>query len=818
MIPNAVTIRKMLPSLALGVFITLTAALFNCLIYGMRLPVRADGNRAASPKNGGGRTPDRSAGHIRSVLRAIAGLVNVSDDFTQEVMFSIRGPGDRPSTLDQIAVIAIDEDSLIRRGAWPWPNSDVARLLEKASGASVVALDILFPEPDRTSLVHFINRLDRLRGGKPDIDRLLQGEEAVLDNDQLLARQISLTRTVLGAALYNGIQPLNRPLDMKNNRAPEAVLPDGRSVPQEDLLLKGAQWALTDIPAIRNVRPPPLGEGFLNLFPGPNGVVRSVPLFAHVSDHAFSIPSGAPLRIAPSMPLEIIRAARGGDSYRINLRGDVVHIPEFMSAASGGDRYAAASVTILRGGEDILTIPLNELAEMEVGFRNHLGDFRVYPAWEVLEGRHEGAFGDKLVIIGSTVGGIGYVVSAGAANAELSIPEAHAAMVSAILKGDVMDSGYRHDFFWQQTAIIVSGLAVTAAILLAEPLGGMAATLLVLAGWVFVNYFLFFRRGMDVGLTLPLFSTIAVFIVLSLAKYLIVGRERRFIREAFQLNVSPSILGYLETHPDRLSSLQGDYRHMTVLFTDIRGFTSISEKLSAPDLARFLNEYFTPMSDIVMSHMGTVDKFIGDGMMTFWNAPADNPHHARDAAVSALAMLDRLAELQPGWTARGLPRIAMGCGINTGPMFAGYMGSERRKNYTVMGDNVNIASRLEDLNKTYSSGILIAESTREELGRDFVCRVVDKARVSGKASAVVIYELLGRGPATEEVAEELAAFGRVFDLYHEREFTAAESLLKELVFIRPAPLYKMYLDRVAVYKALPPPPDWDGTFSMAHNG
>ena len=252
------------------------------------------------------------------------------------------------------------------------------------------------------------------------------------------------------------------------------------------------------------------------------------------------------------------------------------------------------------------------------------------------------------------------------------------------------------------------------------------------------------------------------------------------------------------------------------LFSDIRAFTTMSERMTAPEVARFLNEYFTPMSDIVMKHMGTVDKFIGDGLMAFWNAPADNPHHARDAARSALDMIGKLSELQHNWTTRGLPQVSIGCGINTGPMFAGYMGSEQRKNYTVMGDSVNIASRLENLNKVYSSNILITESTREELGGEFIYRVADKVRVSGKAEALLIYELLGVGSASEEKSEELAAFTRVFQLYQEREFVTAESLLKELVFIRPSPLYKMYLDRLAIYKALPPPADWDGTFSMTH--
>ncbi len=801
--------RKLLPSLTLGVVITLLAALFNYVIYDRRLPARVLGNRVS----GGDPVPGQLPGPGSSPLRIIAGLLNLSDDLVQTTMYAIRGTGGFDSTQNRIAVIAIDEASLVRRGAWPWPRTDIAKLMEKAAGASVVCLDILFPEGDPTSILNYVETLELYTGQNIPIDQSVR-ERA--DNDRILARQISAYRTILGAVLIDGIEPTVKPQAMKNSHVPEVVLPDGSRIPGDGVLLKQVDYLLASISTLRNVTPRPAGEGYMNLFPTSRGVVRSIPLFAHVRDDAFSVLSGQPRRVVPSVALEMMRVSMDGDGYRINLRGDRVNIPEFRDSTSNGDHYVVESVQILRDESPLITIPLNELAEMEVGFRSHRNDFTVYPAWEVLEGMHDGAFSDKIVIVGGTVEGVGYVVSSGLPDPEVTVPETHAAMLSSMLKRDFMDSGYRHDYFWQQVAILTCGLAVTAAIILGNLVGGILVAAVMLVAMVLSNYFLFFKNGLDVGMTLPVLSTLAVLLVLMGSNYLVVGRERRFIRKAFQLNVSPSILGYLENHPDRLSSLQGEHRHMTVLFSDIRSFTTMSEKLSAPDLARFLNEYFTPMSDIVMGSMGTVDKFIGDGLMAFWNAPADNPDHARDAARAALLMVEKLDELQPGWTERGLPRISIGCGINTGFMFAGYMGSEQRKNYTVMGDNVNIASRLENLNKTYQSSILITESTRKDLGNDFICRVTDKVRVSGKEEAVVIYELLGIGPASEKKVEELAAFGRVFELYQEREFATAEALLKELVFIRPAPIYKMYLDRLAIYKALPPPSDWDGTFSMTH--
>lgn len=812
--PKVRDVRRLLPSLILGVFITLLAALCNYIIYDRRLPAMAVGNRVLSGEldnDGNLQLEERRTN--RPILRGLAAIVNMADDMATDTMYAIRGPGDYPPTKDKIAVVAIDEASIIRHGSWPWSRSDIARLMEKVNDARVVGMDLVFSDPDRTSLVNYIERFDALHGNKLDLSG---ADPESLDNDLLLARHIVNARTVLGAILYNGVPPGNLPKGMKNSPAFEVVFFNGTPAPPENVLLKKNQWALGNLPSIRDIVPQPQGEGFINLFPAPNGVVRTVPLFVHVSDQAFSVPSGHPRRIAPSLPLEVLRVYLNCDGYRINLRGDKVNIPEFRDPSSNGDRYAVQSVCLLRNGSEVMRIPLSELGELEVGLRNHRRDYTIYPAWEVLEGMHDDAFQDKMTLIGGTVPGVGMLVSTGLPGPEMSVAEAHAAMLSGMLKGDFMDSGYQDDYSWQQIAILASGLAVTVAIIFGDLVGGMIVSATAMLLIILCNYFLFFRRGMDVGITLPIISVLTVLAVLMATNYMVVGRERRFIRKAFQLNVSPSILGYLESHPDRLSSLQGEHRHMTVLFSDIRAFTTMSERMTAPDLARFLNEYFTPMSDVVMKNMGTVDKFIGDGMMAFWNAPADNPHHARDAARSALDMLSRLEELQHGWTMRGLPQVSIGCGINTGPMFAGYMGSEQRKNYTVMGDSVNIASRLENLNKMYSSSILITESTREELNGDFVYRVVDKVRVSGKAEALLIYELLGMGAVSEERSEELAAFSRVFELYQQREFVTAESLLKELVFIRPAPLYKMYLDRLAIYKALPPPADWDGTFSMTH--
>ncbi len=797
--------RNLLPLLALGVVLTILAAAFNYAVYERRLPAMAIGNPIIE------RDRIKSRQQNAPLSRIFAGLVNISDDFITDVMYAVRGPGEFPPTNDRIAVVAIDEDSLLRR-PWPWSRRDMAHLMDKVSDAKVVGLDLVFPEPDRTSLNKYVGAVGDLFGVELNAKNIAP---EIMDNDLYFADAMKNATMVIGNFIHDGEQVGEKIDGMAAPYELRVVNESNRPIEPADVLLKMGDSLIADLALIRATSSL-AGEGFVNLFPTPGGSVRTLPLFAHVADTAFSTGTEQARRMYPSLVMEVARIAFGGDGYRLVVRNDIVAMPEMHARNSRGDRHPVREVVVTGGGRDLLSIPLDELGALELGYREPATDYRVYPAWEVLDGMHNGEFTDKIVLVGSTVEGIGFIVSTGMPDADISVVEAHASILSAILKGDFMDSGYQDDYSWQQIFILASGLLVTVAIIFGNLAAGMIASGVCLLLVTIGNYFLFFRRGLDVGVTLPALSTLAVLVVQMIAKYLIVGRERRFIRKAFQLNVSPSILGYLESHPDRLSSLQGEHRDMSVLFTDIRGFTSFSERMTAPDLARFLNEYFTPMSDIVMKNMGTVDKFIGDGLMAFWNAPTDNPDHARDAARSALDMVDKLGELQAGWTSRGLPRIAIGCGINSGPMFAGYMGSNSRKNYTVMGDNVNIASRLEGLNKLYSASILITEATKSQLGHDFTCRVADKVRVSGKAEAVMIYELLGAGPVSDEESEELAAFARVFELYQMREFATAESLLKELVFIRPSPLYKMYLDRLAIYKALPPPQDWDGTFSMMH--
>ncbi|MDR1534004.1 MAG: adenylate/guanylate cyclase domain-containing protein [Planctomycetota bacterium] len=788
-------LSRTLPPIILGVGATLLVVLANYLIHVWRFSVKIEDSQAARS----GALPGaefRPASDALSLRRLLILIVNRSDALINDLMFFFRDDFPRGAGRERVVLVAVDRESIARFGNWPWPRDVIARILDRVSGAEAIGLDFMFNEPDRMSLENYLPLLSKAGGLPPGAPAL---DPSVLNNDLRLAGAISRVRTVLGV-LFTQTSPSRVPAAPAEFQRFEFLRPNGEPVSGADTMLWRSRGVIRNLDTLRAAQKAGGGEGFLNLFPDSDGGVRSIPLFGNVA------PGGVGWRTYPSFPLEMLRVSLGGEGYRILLRdGD----------AGGGNHYSVREVEIL--GPDrrgLLRLPLDEMGQMEFNFRNANQGLRIYPAWEVIGGRYDGAFADKLVIVGKTYDEFGYQIPVFTTDREFSLPGIHAAMLAAMLDRDFMVFSFHDSHFRQQAAIIGCGLAATAAMAFGSMGVGLMVSLLSLLAVVLGNYHWYFREGQTVGMTMPLAAILFFTVVQLVSDYLLVGRERRFIREALSQNVSSSILGYLERHHDSLSSLQGEQRNMSVIFTDIRGFTSISEKMTAPELARFLHEYFTPMFDIVMEHLGTVDKFIGDGLMAFWNAPADNPAHARDAAGAALDMLDRLESLQKDWSGRGLPRISIGCGINTGPMFAGYMGSEQRKNYTVMGDNVNIASRLEGLNKIYSSNILISESTRSALGGDFICRVADKVRVSGKEIAILIYELMGRGEGTDEDREELATFARVFELYLMREFTAAEALLKELMFIRQAPIYNLYLDRLAIYKALPPPPDWDGTFSM----
>ncbi|MBD3304992.1 hypothetical protein GF339_01410 [candidate division KSB3 bacterium] len=291
--------------------------------------------------------------------------------------------------------------------------------------------------------------------------------------------------------------------------------------------------------------------------------------------------------------------------------------------------------------------------------------------------------------------------------------------------------------------------------------------------------------------------------------------NRNKVKGAFQQYVSTAVVDEMLRHPEKLH-LGGERKVLTVLFSDIRGFTSISEGMESQDLVEFLNAYLTQMTDIVLKYDGTLDKYMGDAIMAFYGAPVDQEDHPQRACASALEMMHRLREMQTAWRAQGKPPLDIGIGINSGVMTVGNMGSVKRFDYTVMGDNVNLGSRLEGTNKQYGTNIIISEYTYQHIQGQFVTRELDLVRVKGKAEPVTIYELVGReGEVAEEMLQGISQFEAGIAAYRAMQWDAAiEHFTAALTHYGNDMPSQLYLTRCQTYQQTPPPKGWDGVYIM----
>jgi adenylate cyclase len=312
----------------------------------------------------------------------------------------------------------------------------------------------------------------------------------------------------------------------------------------------------------------------------------------------------------------------------------------------------------------------------------------------------------------------------------------------------------------------------------------------------------------------PMIQVIFIYIAITFYKYLTEERKKKHLKSTFSKYVSPSIVDEILKDPENIQ-LGGRKQRMSVFFSDVRGFTTISEKLDPQVLSSVLNEYLTPMTNIVFENKGTLDKYMGDAVMAFFGAPIFFQDHAKYACRCAIQSIVKLKEIQEQFKARNLPTIDIGIGVNTGDMSVGNMGSDTVRSYTVMGDAVNLGSRLEGINKEYGTRIIISEFTHEDVKDSFTTREVDWVRVKGKYKPVKIFELICEGAASNEKQQVLKLYNEGYRLYRERNFDDAREYFKQALVVDPIdPVSGLYIERCEEYKQEPPPQDWDGVFIM----
>jgi adenylate cyclase len=699
-------------------------------------------------------------------------LLAALDNRLIDSMFTWRGP---LATTGQIVIVDIDDRSLQELGQWPWPRNLVGKLAAKISngGAKSFGFDMVFPEKDRTSPCEQLPALASLFPDfftKAKIKKFQTRPE--LNNDLIMGDILEQTPSISGYVFRFADD------GMKNTDQlpfPSAIIRTKPVTSFEQINMMEAYRAIVNIEEVAMAE----SEGFFNVFPDSSGTIRQAPLFISLDNIPY-----------PSLALEVLRVGLAEKELTIHLSSQIKNEKKGIIGISVAGRQ----------------IPTNDQGQISINFRGPDHTFFYISAVDVIQGKTR-VLQDKFVLIGTSAKGLGDLRATPFSSAFPGV-EVHATIIDNILAADPLSHDMYSETGMTFTLVIIGGLFLTVLLAFSTPLAGGLGGILLILIIICGNYYLFFLNNKILGLTYPLLSNFIIFLAVTLSNYFFEGRKKRFLHNAFAHYVPPAVVDKIVRTPSGLA-LNGEVKIMTVFFSDIRDFTSISEKLDPDQLSSFMNEYLTIMSDIILSYNGTVDKFIGDAIMAMWGAPLDDEEHAANAVRASLQMMTTLKELQQSRQKRNLPKVDIGIGLNSGEMRVGNFGSLQRFDYTVIGDNVNLASRLEGLNKTYGTNILISAATRQELGDKFICRPIDVVRVKGKEIPVKIYEPLKESKGDELLAE-VELFKQAFDYYQARNFTEAKIILTRLQQDRPCKLYSLYLERITAFVIEPPPPDWDG--------
>lgn len=699
-------------------------------------------------------------------------------DFRAKVFDTYQAIAPRPYQPLPVYIVDIDDESLAREGQWPWPRTLLARLTENlaASGVAAIAFDILFAEPDRTSPEAIREQWRNQSGFGEALDTLSR----LPAHDTLFANAIADAPGVLGVAFSN-----NTTTRASRSLAGFAVAGDdiGPYVPR-------FSGAVSNLPILDRVAS---GYGALNFIPDHDGILRRVPtVLLHDTD------------LYPSLAAETLRVAQGARTYVIKAAG----------ASRQRNFGADTGIVEVRIGNVISpTDAGGNLILYDSGHRPE----RYIPAWEILDDDGSGArLEGAIVFIGTSASGLHDFRTTPLEQAMPGV-EIHVQMVEQLLLQQFL---LRPDWAngTELLYLLVLGLLVIAVTSKTGAAWGMALSLLSVGGAIGFSWFAFSRWGFLLAPVYPGIVILLVFVSASVTSYLRKERERRQIRKAFSQYVSPELVRELEHNQDRLK-LGGEMRTMTILFCDIRGFTSISERFSATELTAVINHFLTPMTNLILKRGGTIDKYMGDCIMAFWNAPLPDPNHAHHACGAALAMRSELESINRQFRETlfpddNAPELKIGIGLNTGECCVGNMGSEQRFDYSVLGDSVNLASRLEGQSKTYGVDIVIGEATEACLS-GFATLELDLVRVKGKDRPVTVYALIGDPLAAEDSAyvELLSRHREMLDSFRNQDWDMAERHLDDLNPLARhwhlQGLYDLYRARISHFREVPPEPEWD---------
>lgn len=687
----------------------------------------------------------------------------------------------RPYEDAGVRVVDIDEEAIRRLGQWPWPRTDIAALTDRLAeaGAAAIAYDIVLSEPDRTSPPRLARRLALDPQARATLARLP-------DNDVLLAQSFARAPVVTGFFLTR--DPARRTVQPKAGFAISGTEPTG---------LASFSDAIPPLPQIERAA---RGNGFVSISTDSDAIVRRAPLIAR---------NGR--AIVPSLSLDALRVAQGAGSVIVK------------TSDGSGELGGGGDVVSLKVGQ--FEVPTTRSGDLWMRYTAPVPG-RTIPAWKILTGalgprQLRSEVEGRIIFVGAGAIGLRDLVSTPLQDRELGVM-VHAQAAEQMILGHFL---VRPDWAPGLEIALLLLLGIGIAVLLPKigalkgALVGAGAILLTGAG----SWYAYTAHHFLLDPTWPAMGVATAYLVQTILTFYREERQRAYIHHAFDRYLSPELVKRIADDP-ALLELGGVERDMSVLFADIRSFSRIAEKLAPNEVIAFLVKFLTPMTDLLLGYKATIDKYIGDAVLAFWNAPLDDPDHHVNAARAALAMQQRLADLNAEMIARGdgtwPGEVKIGIGLNSGPCCVGNIGSERRLSYSLIGDPVNLASRLESLSKYYGVPILMGDNLARHLSA-FAILPIDRVRVVGRDKGETVHVLLGDEPVRQSshFTSLAAAHHQMLDAYFAQEWEKAAALNdgneQQAASFGLTRLVMLYRDRIAAFAANPPPTGWDGVYEAS---
>ncbi len=704
-------------------------------------------------------------------LRFIETLENLSYDFRLQLSL--------PSDIDKkIIIIDIDEKSLHKLGQWPWERNILANIVDNLFdyyNINVLGFDIVFAEKDEDPGDKILAQLSHSPvSSNEDFQRIIQNNKHTMHRDERLAKSFTGRKIVMGFIFKNF------DTDLSKGKLPPAI-PYFNAGTIKSFAFANASAYTANIDILQSSTA--MGGFFDNPLIDADGVFRRVPLLQSFEG-----------KLYPSLALEITRATLQNNTIKL------VYSDEYEGTKS---------LEWVHIGD--IKIPVDEYSAVMVPYIGRQKTFDYISAVDILnKSIPRNLLKDKITIFGTSAAGLLDLRTTPLESAYPGV-EIHANIIQGIL-----DQSIKHKpeymIGFEILLLFLLGIILTIVLPVLSPAWSTISAILAIGFTLLLNDYAWNQEQVIMPIASPLILIVLLYVINMSYGFFIESRGKRHLTHLFGQYVPPDLVSEMSRNLKEIN-LDGEIRNMTVLFTDVRGFTTISENMEPRELTTFINAFLTPLTQVIHQNRGTIDKYMGDAIMAFWGAPLKDPHHGRNALNAGMDMLLAIKKLNRDFKAKGQPEIKIGIGVNTGEMNVGNKGSEFRVDYTVLGDAVNLGSRLEGLTKNYGVDFIVSESTRHEVP-EYEYRLLDIVKVKGKDKPVTIYEpiaLVENIDKSERV--RIKEFHHALKLYQQQKWDDAEQMIFQLSQQEPGRMiYKIYLDRIAFFRNNPPETTWDGVF------